>query len=269
MLITEKLDMLDLNEEEKVKAIEKFSATFGILTDEEYKEAVEYLKSQGILITKAKNVKVISNCRENIVKKINIIGDIHETDIYRQDPSKLSYNEDLKLYQRIQRCKQTGIQYKKEDGTYEKFLFDEKEWQQVNSKEKEPIIAPPTFTTVEPEIQALEPNDNKIVDMQDFMVEDNEIKGLEPDNIDFKFEEVAEVQPPIDADNKYIDIKDYMAADNDMEDLEAKTTNFATIRKELEGQLAELDALRNDPDFGDEISFADLEPESYGMGRAA
>ena len=83
---------------------------------------------------------------------------------------------------------------------------------------------------------------------------------------DIKSAEIQKVE--VEDLGEYDENEGFFESD-DMEDLEAKTTNFATIRKELEGQLAELDALRNDPDFGDEISFADLEPESYGMGRAA
>ena len=67
-------------------------------------------------------------------------------------------------------------------------------------------------------------------------------------------------------DTDHIDIQEFMAQDTS--ELDAKTTNFAAIREELEEQLAALDALKA-ANVDETISFNDLEPESYGMGRAA
>lgn len=237
----EKLDLLMLSNEERTKAEEKFLATLALVSFDELRNTSEYLRNQGVNITKAREIKVVGNSKDEIAKKFNILNEIHETDIYKQDPTMINRNV-IDVYKKIQYCKQIGKAYKKEDGTYESFLFNEILWQETFNKEVEPVISSNNYSTVDEEIITLEP----------VISEGNEI---EENNV-------------IDA-SKYMDIKDYMDADDDMDKIEAKTTNFAAIRQELEGQLAELDALKNDINFGDEISFADLEPESYGMGRAA
>lgn len=248
MTIIEKLDLLMLSKDERTKAEEKFLATLALVSDEELREVTSYLSTQGVQIAKAREIKVVANSKDEIAKKFSILSEIHETDIYKQDPGRINHNV-IDVYKKIQYCKQIGKPYKKEDGTYETFLFDEALWQQVAGREEAPVATPQTFTPAEEEIITFAPEVTP---------------AIEP-------EEPSKVEPaisPVD-DSKYMDIKDYMAASEDMEALEAKTTNFATIRQELEGQLAELDALRNDLNFSDEISFTDLEPESYGMGRAA
>lgn len=238
MTLNDKLDLLMLSKEERTKAESKFLASVAFLST----DTLKYLNEQGIVIKRAKDIKVATNSQEEVAKKLSILGEIHETQIYEQDPGKLNYNV-IDIYKKIQYCKQIGIPYKKEDGTYESFLFSEALWQQVTSRKVEPVVAPPVFTPVEEEMVTLEPE-------------------ITPEAIAPILEEEA-IKPIVD--EKHIDIKDYMAADKDMEALEAKTTNFATIREELEGQLAELDALRN-MDFGEEISFSDIEPESFGFG---
>lgn len=251
MTLSDRLSYLNLPDEESKKAISKFLVGLGMLEYAEFIEVINRLRQHKIEITKAKDIKVIANGLENIEKKINILDEIHEVDIYRQDPSRLNCNEVLKLYQRIQICKQTGIQYKKDDGTYELFLFNEYEWKKMMSSRNEGITPTPEFTPVQEDIVTLEP----VVEVEPIITPVDEMVAIEP-----------EVSPVLDTD--HIDIQDYMASQSDdIEEIQAKTTNFAAVREELEGfrdQLAELDELKSQIDFGDEISFADLEPESFG-----
>jgi len=253
--LSEKLSYLNLSDEESQKALSKFLVGLGMLEYAEFIEVINRLRSYKIEITKAKDIKVIANGLENIEKKISILDEIHEVDVYRQDPSRLNCNEVLKLYQRIQKCKQTGIQYKREDGTYESFLFNEYEWKKMMDERTEGIVSTPEFTPVEEDIVTLEP----IAEIEPVITPIDDMVAIEPEN-----------EPEVD--NDHIDIQDYMAnaVNDDFEEIQARTTNFAAVREELEGfkdQLSELDALRSQIDFGDEISFADLEPESFG-GRA-
>lgn len=240
MITVEKLDLLMLGKEERRKAEDKFLASLALVSEEELREVTEYLNSEGVQITKAKDIKVVVNSKDEIAKKFSILNEIHETDVYRQDPSRINRNV-IDVYKRIQYCKQIGKSYKKEDGTYEAFLFNEMLWQQMMVKENDNVRETTSFVPVEEEIVTLEPVVEPIIN-----------------------EEVIETE---EAPEKFMDIKEYMAANKDLDELTEKTTDFSTIRKELEGQLAELDALRNSS--FDEISFGDIEPESYGMGRAA
>lgn len=234
MTISEKLDLLMLGAEERKKAESKFLSTLALVDDIELRQVADFLRSEDVNITRARDIKVVGNSKDEIAKKFSILGEIHETDLYRKDPSKISYNV-IDIYKKIQYCKQVGRAYKKADGTYEGFLFDETLWQQAMES---------VMTTPEPTIEIEKPG--------------AELVTLEP--------EIVPEPTPI-RDERFVDINDYMAANKEIENLEAQTTDFATIRKELEGQLAELDTMKSDLSYG-EIKFDDLETESYG-GRAA
>ena len=136
MITVEKLDLLMLGKEERRKAEDKFLASLALVSEEELREVTEYLNSEGVQITKAKDIKVVVNSKDEIAKKFSILNEIHETDVYRQDPSRINRNV-IDVYKRIQYCKQIGKSYKKEDGTYEAFLFNEMLWQQMMVKENE------------------------------------------------------------------------------------------------------------------------------------
>ena len=259
MTLSDRLSYLNLSDEESQKAISKFLATLGMLEYAEFIEVINRLNHYKIEITRAKDIKVIANGLDNIEKKINILDGIHEVDVYRQDPSRLNCNEVLKLYQRIQKCKQSGIKYKREDGTYENFLFDERLWQQQLKGKIEEVIAPPTFKLSE-----------------------EDMVTLEPDNTPLNIPEEPVV--PV-VDEVYMNIEDYVAQP-EIEEPEAHTTTFEVVsdgivaqnledsisklandKKTLENfqqQLSELDTLKNQSDFGEEISFDDLEPDSFG-----
>lgn len=247
MALKDKLALLNLSEEEKVKAEQKFLATLALVSEDELKDTTGYLNTQGVQITKAKEIKVVANSKEEIAKKFNILGEIHETAIYKQDPSMINRNV-IDVYKKIKYCIQVGKNYKREDGTYEPFLFSEAAWQQEFNRESSVVIEDATPS---------KPLEDNLITVDPV---------IEPVIVEEAIEAVVE---PV-KDTKHVDIKEYMASSpsKDFEELEAKTTNFASIRQELEGQLAELDALKS-MSFEDEISFADLEPETYGMGRAA
>lgn len=237
MGILEKLEMLDLTEEEMKKAQNKFLASLSLVSDEEFRGSVEALKNEGVRITRAREIKVTSNSSDDITKKFNILGEIHETDLYRQNPNMINRNV-IDIYKKIKYCIQLGKSYKREDGTYEPFLFNEMLWQKEFNNLS---MSTPPVEEIKPEIA--EP------------VVETTLSVDQP------------VVAPID---EHMDIKEYMLKSDDTADLEAKTTDFATVRKELEASLRELDSLKNMGDNSfDEISFNDLEPESYGPRRAA
>lgn len=249
-MINEKLDLLNLPEEERKKSY-KFLATLALVTVEELKEILSFLAENGIYITKAREIKVLANTKEEILKKFNILNELGEIVIYKQDPTKINFNV-IDVYKKIQYCKQIGKSYKKEDGTYEQFLFDEALWQQVSSKTEEAIVTE-TFTPVEEEIATLDPK-------------------VAPSSFE------KEVEEPIVVDEKHQDIQEYMAEEAAKEDKIAKTTTFDIIHDELETQKLEneISKLTADKkaleDFQkqlselDTISFEDLDLGSESFG---
>lgn len=242
MAIVEKLKVLHLNDDELAKAKEKFLATLALVSDQDFQDTISYLEAQGVTITRAREIKVGANSKNEVAKKFDVLREVKATDIYVQDPSLLNRNV-IDIYKRIKYCIQTGRDYKRADGTYEPFLFSEAAWQKEFNRESTMINEVSTARPLEESFVTVEP----VVDG----IALTETEPLNHNSI-------------IDTD--HIDIQEFMAQDTS--ELDAKTTNFAAIREELEEQLAALDALKA-ANVDETISFNDLEPESYGMGRAA
>ncbi len=238
MTLREKLDLFELPEEEVKKAESgKFLAALEYVTAEEIKTVLAFLRSKGLSIEKAKELKVATNDLSKLKTNVNFVEDVHEMALFNEDANRLSGNG-LDIFKRINYCKKNNIEYKNADGQYEKFLFDESLFQKVVTR-----------GNVSPSVESM-----------NFVPEDDLIT-LEPVGIDnYDDDKTVEVSPMV--------VDEFRSASQDLENIEAKTTDFATVRRELENQLAELDSYRNsNNDFADEISFNDIEPESYGMGR--
>lgn len=237
-MINEKLALLNLSNEERKKVEDKFLATLSLVSIEELKNVLGLLQENGIYITKAREVKVLGNTKEEISKKFSILNELGEISLYKQDPTKINFNV-IDVYKKVKYCKQVGISYKKEDGTYEDFLFNEVLWQQkVNMEE----VNTQSYPKVEEEIITMAP-------------------------------EVAPVQ-----DDKYTDINEYMKMDTERVIEEAKPTTFDVIQNELETQNLEenitklnetktaLEDFQKQLSELDTISFDDLDfgTESFG-----
>lgn len=237
-MINEKLALLNLSNEERKKVEDKFLATLSLVSIEELKNVLGLLQENGIYITKAREVKVLGNTKEEISKKFSILNELGEISLYKQDPTKINFNV-IDVYKKVKYCKQVGISYKKEDGTYEDFLFNEMLWQQkVNMEE----VNTQSYPKVEEEIITMAP-------------------------------EVAPVQ-----DEKYTDINEYMKMDTERVIEEAKPTTFDVIQNELETQNLEenitklnetktaLEDFQKQLSELDTISFDDLDfnAESFG-----
>ena len=249
MNLKEKLDMLELSPAERKKAQEKFLATLSLISVEELKEVLEFLASRGIFIKNAREIKVLANTKEEILKKYNILEEVKEVGLYKQDPSKINFNV-IDVYKRIQQCKQMNMPYKKEDGSYEKFLFSEGLWQEVVAKEANLNIVSPVTPSIEEEIVTVDP-----------------------------------IVPPVEpikeeTDDKYMDIQEYIASSIEEEPVEEKTTTFDVISSELEEQelrknvedlIASKESLQDfkrelENMYADEISFDDLSDADFTEG---
>ncbi len=134
MALTEKLNLLNLPEEEKKKAY-KFYADLALVSDEQLNDNVTYLKAQGVEIAKARDIKVLCNSKEELAKKFSILHEIGETDIFVQNPKLLNHNV-IDIYKRINYCKQENIEYKDENG-YKNFLFSEDKFKELYNKKDE------------------------------------------------------------------------------------------------------------------------------------
>lgn len=115
MTLIEKLSLLNLDKKEEIKARQKFLATFSLITEDELKERLEFLRSKNVLITKAKEIKVLAIPVEELAKKFSILDEIHETELYVSEPSTLSLNV-IDIYKKIKYCIQNNIEYKWEVG---------------------------------------------------------------------------------------------------------------------------------------------------------
>ncbi len=247
--LKEKLDLLNLSEDERAKVEEKFIASVSLVSVEEMKAVLDVLAKKGERITKAREVKVLTNPASKIEKNYDFVEEVHEPGIYSEDLNRLSGNG-LDKYKRIIYCIQYGIPYKNEDGTYKDFLFNESLFQKEVSG-----LAPTMDTPSETSHETA---------LEDISMEESEPIDLVVPKVEMPKDEV-EVQ-----DKDHEDVRDYMQAEADLNDIESQTTSFEDIKKDLEAQLAELDALRSQSEYENNDNvyrFNDIEQETYDVGR--
>lgn len=132
--IKQKLDLLNLSEKERNIAIEKFLVTLSVIDYDNLKAIVDLLQSKGMSITKAREIKVGCNDYSEIVKRFDIMESINEAAVYREDIMRLNINA-IDIFKKIKYCMQVNRPYKKEDGSYEPFLFNEVEWQKAFNRD--------------------------------------------------------------------------------------------------------------------------------------
>ena len=263
MTLKEKLDLLNLSEKEQRIVENKLIGVLNFVgTDEDFNDKLIYLKSQGIKITKAKELRVLTLQINDLTRNFSVLAEIHETEIYKQNPLRLVLNP-VDIYKRINYCKQNQIKYIKDDGSYAEFLFKESLWrEELNKKsdnfeaEKESIIND-DLVTVEPVFNI---NSEPVVE------ETFNAESIEPIK-----EEVNDI---------HVDINEYINnASNDIDELEAKTTSFAAIKDDLQAMKErlsqELESTEDLNTSNDNVIGFDqwnFEPETYdmnGMGRTA
>lgn len=273
MSLDKKLKLLNLSEEQEEIAKEKFMASLALVTLDEFTESLNYLQSQGVSITKANQVKVLTNLCHDLTKKFSVLGETKETDIYRQEPNMLNKNV-IDVYRRFQKCNQDGISYKNEDGTYKTFILTEKAFQKELTERtisETPVVEDVdkmSFEPTEVSSKKVEPLRTDFIDINEFI----EINSPKVDESKVEFD-----------DTKVMDIKDYHP---EIEDPIFNTTTFKQVREELKGlqekinssELIPFQPIANNTAREDfqrsitaELNFdgIDFENLSEGMGRAA
>lgn len=275
MALKEKLDLLDLSEEERKKAESKFLATLSFVSDSEIREIVDYLNTKGIRITKAREIKILGDSKVEIAKKFSILEEIHEEGIYRSNPLLITRNA-LDIYKKIMYCIQLGKPYKKEDGTYEEFLFSEIEWQKSFNKGSETVtkedsvdsLVEPILDEMEQVVEPLNQEELHSIGMEDLISSPQVDSSLS-----------AEVeQTGISEENRgevisFASLKSSVEKmQSELGDIDSKTNDLATQRQALEQEYNRLNDFKNS--FTDAlneefIGFGEIEPESYGMRRVA
>lgn len=220
----------DLSEEAKMK----FIVPLRLVSYEDLVKVVEFLKSLGIVITKPSQFKTLVNSTEEIKKKVQILEEIGAIDIYLEDPNRINKNV-IDIYRRIKYCKQYGITYKK-GNKYEEFLFSETAFNELIN---EPVPKKVEFSFIPDEEPPIVDNpDDNLIDLKNYMDFGSDISAI---------------------DNGINALKSAQGELNTTEP--EKTTNFDSIRDQLNAQLADLDV----------INFDDINVEQYdtGMRRVA
>lgn len=273
MGIEDKLSLLrDLKDKDEVTY--KFLSTLALVTYDELKEVVDYLASKNVFITKARYLKVLGVPKNDIVRNFDILEEIHETQIYEQDPSRISNNV-IDINKKIKYCIQNGISYKNADGTCKQFLFSEKAWQERMLKE--------TKTEVKEVTPVL---DETLVNMKPVVEESNiiEFNPVLDETPEDKQAEIIPFSPVLEEDSNVMDIKEFqnknevptMTFDNltnSVQKMQNELGNIETQKNALEQEKAELKAFQ-DSMLKELVSFDDLDFEqfrddSFGIGRAA
>ena len=217
--LKEKIDLLGLPEDERKKLEEKFSSSLSYVSIAEIKAVSDVLHKKGEKITKASEVKVLTNPASKIEKNYDFIEEAHEPGIYVGNIHGHNSHV-IDILKRINFCKQYNIPYKNEDGTYKDFLFKEKLFQKIVNAQTHTID-----TSAEIDIPLENDNDSL------------EVNVPEINTIDSYNES---------EDTEHQDIKEYMAdAEKELDNIEEATTTFEDIAKRLDEQKAELSAKLN------------------------
>ena len=157
----EKIELITKNFDEKEKKkLVKFMPSLALSTLEELNDLLKLLEQNGILITKASQIKVTLNTIEEIQNKFSVMDQIGEKDFFQEDPTRINLNA-IDVYKRLTYCKQNNIPYKNEDGSYKNFLCSSTLWK--NELELHNVTNKVETINVEPNVkkeEVLEPIDN-------------------------------------------------------------------------------------------------------------
>ncbi|MBE6156154.1 MAG: hypothetical protein E7161_00195 [Firmicutes bacterium] len=269
-----KIALLNINDAELAK-LPKFMASLTFVTADEMSAILDFLKSKGVVITLAHELTIFANALEDIKRKFSILEEVHAIDIYIQNPIMINKNA-IEIYKKINYCIQNSVPYKKEDGTYEPFLFSESEWQKKFNKDAELIAS-------------AEPNralGESVVTLEPVITSEQVVIPFEP------VSQVSEEPRKAPQDDRYMDIQEFMSSP---EEIQPTTLNFASLkdsvskmhtelngisaqasslaseRKKLENQYANLSLYKDSlaQELADDfVGFDEIEPD-YRTRRAA
>lgn len=114
-------------DEKELAKLPKFYASLALIDESDLDKELELLTEHGIKISKASEIKVLTQTCEELQSKIGVLKEIGLTDIFVQDPSKLSSNA-IEIYKRANYSMHHDMPIKDENGKYRNFLFSTKEW---------------------------------------------------------------------------------------------------------------------------------------------
>ena len=164
----------NLSDKEKTK-LPKFYATLSLTSEEDLKNVLSFLDSNGIKVTKANELKLLTNNVDELRNKLNILESVGEKELAIKEPKRLN-NNILDIIKRINYCKAHNVEYKDAEGKYMIFLFSTTKWKsEVESKgldttpvvETEPAISleeEKTEPVVTPSVEAEETKDTNEFD---------------------------------------------------------------------------------------------------------
>lgn len=123
----------NLSDKEKTK-LPKFYATLSLTSEEDLKNVLSFLDSNGIKVTKANELKLLTNNVDELRNKLNILESVGEKELAIKEPKRLN-NNILDIIKRINYCKAHNVEYKDAEGKYMVFLFSTTKWKnEVESK---------------------------------------------------------------------------------------------------------------------------------------
>ncbi len=257
--LKEKLDLFkELSEEEREKVIDKFMPTLALVSYEELERALNYLRTQNVFITRAREVKVMAE--ENFAKKFDIMHEVNATDLYSMEPVYL-IRDALDLFKKIKYCLQTGHSYRNPDGTYKSFLFDEGEWGREFSEPEEVVEAKvePVSVTVEA------PEDVKRY--EEVMHEANR----DIDELETRINSFEEIKNNIESQTREeLNTRDAMQSELGLNELDNLNVDYGTplegsYNPNAENSYTPLSS--DDNSLDDMFSFADIPVDEYDLDK--
>ncbi len=124
----EKINIVSTNLSDKEKnKLNKFYATLSLVSEEDLKSVLKFLNDNDIKVTKAADLKLLTNTVDELRNKLNILESIGEKEIAIKEPKRLNNNV-LDIIKRINYCKAHNVEYKDNEGKYKLFLFSTTKW---------------------------------------------------------------------------------------------------------------------------------------------
>lgn len=153
----------NLSDKEKTK-LPKFYATLSLTSEEDLKNVLSFLDSNGIKVTKANELKLLTNNVDELRNKLNILESVGEKELAIKEPKRLN-NNILDIIKRINYCKAHNVEYKDAEGKYMIFLFSTTKWKsEVESKGLDTTPVVETEPVVTPSVEAEETKDTNEFD---------------------------------------------------------------------------------------------------------
>ena len=120
------MEIVSPNFKDKDRAqLEKFLTSLSLANE----NTLEILQQYEVVLSKSSQLKVLTIDPKTITQTLELANKMSFIDAYKENPARLC-QQVTAIISRMAKCDANGVSYKKEDGTFENFLFSKREFDQ-------------------------------------------------------------------------------------------------------------------------------------------